>query len=179
MASTDGVVLGVDEVTSYSAKRLEEFKKRKADREKKEMRSFEKLLKQKEQGVKLTGEAESWFQKKAALDPQASAKYEVHQMAKKSMDSNNWAGELMKGTDTKFACVGKKSVDSELVNEVAGLVSYEEYKRKKQDLEDKEAAGELGDVGDHADEASSPKLKKKKKEKKVVLSFDADADEET
>mmetsp|Transcript_3749 Transcript_3749/g.7148 ORF Transcript_3749/g.7148 Transcript_3749/m.7148 type:complete len:172 (+) Transcript_3749:50-565(+) len=166
-----------DEPTQYASKQLEEFKKRKAEREKKEMKTFEKILRQKEQGVQLTSEAETWFQKKVMEDPKAGSKVQVRQLAQKSLDSGNWAGQLMKGSSEKFSCVGKKTVDNALVQETAGLVTYEDYKRKKQDLEEKEEAGTLG--GEEHEEEAKKDGKRRKKEKRVVLSFDADEDEET
>eukprot|EP00286_Rhodomonas_abbreviata_P028247 CAMPEP_0181315336 /NCGR_PEP_ID=MMETSP1101-20121128/15320_1 /TAXON_ID=46948 /ORGANISM="Rhodomonas abbreviata, Strain Caron Lab Isolate" /LENGTH=177 /DNA_ID=CAMNT_0023422535 /DNA_START=128 /DNA_END=661 /DNA_ORIENTATION=+ len=172
---------GEEEPTVWAAKQLEAHKKRKAEREKREMRTFEKILRQKEQGVKLTGEAEEWFTKKAALDPEASSRVAVRQMAQKSLNSDNWAGELMKGSSQKFSSVGKNTVENRLVSQVTGLVTYDDYKRKKQDLQEQEEAGALGAVDNAEEEQGAKKAAKRSKKDKPkggVLSFDADAEEE-
>mmetsp|Transcript_20973 Transcript_20973/g.32869 ORF Transcript_20973/g.32869 Transcript_20973/m.32869 type:complete len:168 (+) Transcript_20973:437-940(+) len=152
-------------------RKIEEGKKRREAKRQRERETFEKLIKQKEAGVALTAEAQEWMDKKAATDPNYAATLNVKSLAKKALNSDSWAGELMKGSSAKFSCQAKPSVEDVMQKDIVGLVTYDEYKRKKEAAEEEIAKGPVVDVVE-------PQKKKKKEGKKVVLSFDAENDEE-
>ncbi|EKX37962.1 hypothetical protein GUITHDRAFT_165350 [Guillardia theta CCMP2712] len=57
----------------------------------------EMSIRQHEIGAPITPEAQEWMKRKACQCPEYAARLEVRKLAKKSLEADNWAGELMKG----------------------------------------------------------------------------------
>ena len=130
------------------------------------------------QGTQLTVEAKEWMDKKIKENPAFAEKMDMRELAKKSLSSANWAGELMKGSSTKFASKGQVSVEDSLKHQTVGLVTYDDYKRKKQEIELQLGEGGGADGGGGGEGGGAVAGSKKRKvTKKCNLSFDADKDD--
>eukprot|EP00292_Cryptomonas_paramecium_P022072 CAMPEP_0113670058 /NCGR_PEP_ID=MMETSP0038_2-20120614/4923_1 /TAXON_ID=2898 /ORGANISM="Cryptomonas paramecium" /LENGTH=166 /DNA_ID=CAMNT_0000586027 /DNA_START=131 /DNA_END=627 /DNA_ORIENTATION=+ /assembly_acc=CAM_ASM_000170 len=133
-------------------KRLEEQRwARKLERDKKESKMFDKLHNLVSQGVELSDEAKIWLEKKKQSDPTAVERLNVKTLAKKSLDPDNWASELMSaaqgGSSARFSSMGTRSAEDLLKAGTVGLVTYQDYKRKREEAEALEKSGGGGGGG--------------------------------
>mmetsp|Transcript_8078 Transcript_8078/g.19716 ORF Transcript_8078/g.19716 Transcript_8078/m.19716 type:complete len:203 (+) Transcript_8078:75-683(+) len=187
----EGNLQYVEEKSSYATQREQDGIARRQGKQVREKRMFEKLLKQAEAGTKLSAEAREWLDKKTLEDPACVERLQVRDLAKKSMSAENWAGELMKGSSSKFSAVVKPSIDDALQKEMVGLVSYDDLRRKKVEAADRLKAAEEEEKAAAIAERDPEQRKKKAEEAKEeakkrrktskgqgALSFDLEEEEE-
>jgi len=69
----------MQELGYYQQKKLEEYKRQKAEKLKRESRTVDKLMRQVERGTQLTEEAQAWMDKKIKEDPSLAQRMDVRE----------------------------------------------------------------------------------------------------